>query len=114
MVWFRVLKSQYNQRWANWFRTTEHTFTAAGNRRGPSYETVLEWISEIWSDLNPNLIIKSFDKCGITSSSELHQVLNQMVHQDIVTNEVVEERDMNERLGNMWLEPENDAEDMNE
>ena len=41
---------------------TSSSFTAAGTQ-------AIMWISEIWHELNPALISRSFDHCGITSSN---------------------------------------------
>ena len=30
---------------------------------------VITWIREIWAELDPNLIVCSFDQCGITPST---------------------------------------------
>ena len=65
---------------------------------------MLGWISEIWQNLDIELVSKNFDSCGITSSGELHSVLDQMMHKTIIMNEVLEERDLTERLTNLWLD----------
>ena len=48
---------------------TPRSYTAAGNRKSPGYVQAIMWISEIWHDLDPALISRSFDHCGITSSN---------------------------------------------
>jgi hypothetical protein len=45
--------------------------------RSPGYANVIQWISEIWRELEPSIIADSFDACGITASSvdDLHSAL---------------------------------------
>ena len=47
--------------------------------RSPGYAMVLQWISEIWDELDSNLIARSFDNCGIISS-KLSDFNNQLRH----------------------------------
>ena len=37
--------------------------------KSPGYAQAITWISEIWADLDSNLIARSFDQCGITSNN---------------------------------------------
>ena len=98
VCWFRTIKSEYNHKWAEWFLISEPSFTAAGNPRGPSSEKVLEWIGKIWEEFDPELIVLSFESCGITSSRELRDVLNHMVYEKIIMSEVIEEQDVAEQM----------------
>ena len=50
--------------------------------RSPGYTTVIQWLSEIWCDFDTNIIIKSFDQCGITSQSNLHSALRAVVEEN--------------------------------
>ena len=45
----------------------------------PGYAMVLQWISEIWDELDSNLIASSFDNSGI-ASSKLTDSYNQLRH----------------------------------
>lgn len=47
----------------------EKTFTKNCNLRSPGYVRAIKWVSEVWQDLDPNLIAESFDLCGITQSN---------------------------------------------
>ena len=57
------------------------SFTPAGNLRSPGYAKAITWISEIWSAFDRNILARSFDQCGITSSSlvDLHAQLRTFV-----------------------------------
>ena len=57
------------------------SFTPAGNLRSPGYAKAITWISEISSAFDRNIRTRSFDQCGITSSSldDLHAQLRTFV-----------------------------------
>ena len=61
----------YCDKGTQWYIEGEKTFTIYGNIRGPKYETVVTWISEIWKDLDAKKIAKSFEATGITSRESL-------------------------------------------
>ena len=64
------------------------------------YAKVIEWISEIWSDLDSSSIANSFDQCGITSkdtaaySSQLRHFLR--------TRQLVDEIEPDNNGGDEW------------
>jgi hypothetical protein len=49
--------------------------------RSPGYVKVIEWLSEIWRNFDENILINSFDKCGITSQNNLHSALKAIVEE---------------------------------
>lgn len=65
--WFRSLKTQYQNKWQNWFITSEKAFTKQHNLKSPGYARVINWISQIWTDFDPSIIKNSFKITGITS-----------------------------------------------
>ena len=81
VAWFRSMKSGYHQKWNDWFLKSKKAFTKQGNLKSPGYQTVVKWISEIWRDLDENLIRNSFDQTGITSSvnDNFHTVLRYVI-----------------------------------
>ena len=85
----RPFKSKYFGKWNHWLIHAPKTFTAARNMRSPGYALVLQWISEAWADIDPNLIARSFDHCEITSS-RLIDFNNQLRH-FVRTTELVDE-----------------------
>ena len=47
----------------------EKTFTRAGNMRSPGYGLVINWISAAWDELDQDIILRTFQLCGITQSN---------------------------------------------
>ena len=50
--------------------------------RSPGFTTVIQWMSEIWRDFDPNIIINSFDQCGIISQNNLHSALRAVIEEN--------------------------------
>ena len=69
------------------------------------YAMVLQWISEIWDEFDSNLIARSFDSCGITSS-KLTDFNNQLRH-FVRTTEFVDEVQPDDSTQNHDLFEEN-------
>ena len=42
--------------------------TRFGNRKAPPKPLLLQWVKEAWAAITPDIIRKSFKKCGITSA----------------------------------------------
>ena len=42
--------------------------TKGGNRRAPSKSLILKWIKQSWDAISPDIIRKSFKKCGISNA----------------------------------------------
>ena len=60
--------------------------------RSPSSQPVIEWLSEIWANLDPRLIRESFDSCGITSSyHDMHSDILRKVLDGIDVTEYLED-----------------------
>ena len=36
---------------------------------------MIQWISDIWKNIDDDLLTNSFDYCGITSQNKLHSIL---------------------------------------
>ena len=39
-----------------------------GNRRAPSKIVMLKWVKQAWDAISPDIIRKSFKKCGISNT----------------------------------------------
>ena len=102
--------------------------------KSPGYAQAITWISEIWADLDANLIARSFDQCGITSNNlaDHHSQLRHFVR----TSELIDDvfpidqsldeaansfNAFNEQHGDEWdadmealLDDESDQEQSNE
>lgn len=48
--------------WAEWMRSGEHTFTAAGHQRCATYREVCQWVLSAWNKINPQTIRSGFRK----------------------------------------------------
>ena len=46
----------------------EHTFTPAGNQRGPTKILMANWVKQAWEELDPGIIRKSFKVCLLFGS----------------------------------------------
>ena len=53
--------------------------TANNNMKSPGYIIIIKWLSIIWNDFAESTIKVSFMKCGITSQTNLHSALNQLL-----------------------------------
>ena len=69
--------------------------------RSPGYSNVINWVSEIWQDMDPNLLRDSFDNCGLVDNSNLHSVLNKLTHE-----EILEESDHTSNSDNVFFSRE--------
>ena len=59
--------------------------------RSPGYTTVIQWLSDIWRDFDTNIIINSFDQCGITSQTNLHSALRAVVEENKTFSNIVDD-----------------------
>ena len=99
--------------------------------KSPGYAQAITWISEIWADLDANLIARSFDQCGITSNNlaDHHSQLRHFVRTSELKDDVYPidqslneaTNSFNEQHGDEWdadleelLDDESDQEQSNE
>ena len=45
-------------------------YTKFGNPRGPSKPLILQWVKKAWDLVTPDIIRKSFKKCGISNAMD--------------------------------------------
>ena len=64
----KPFKDRLRKKWINWMMEGEKTFTPTGNMRRPDLAEVAHCVSESWKDIEPNMIMRSFKKCGISNS----------------------------------------------
>ena len=57
--------------------------------RSAGYANVINWLSEIWSSFDEEIIKRSFDSCGITSTGNLNFALNQIIEDRVAVNEYI-------------------------
>jgi hypothetical protein len=66
--WNRPFKAHIQESYDEWLFSGERSFTPKGNRRAPPLSTFLRWIKEAWDKITPEIIKKSFLKCGISNA----------------------------------------------
>ncbi|CAF0919471.1 unnamed protein product [Brachionus calyciflorus] len=59
-------------------------------KKSPGYEKCIQWLSEIWTEFDPKLLIDSFDFCGITSQFNLHKTLDLMLKNNTLVNDYID------------------------
>ena len=66
MAWNKSFKAKVTEKYDAWMADGAHSFTAAGNMRGPPRPEIVKWVLEAWETLDRELIIRSFRSCALT------------------------------------------------
>ena len=66
MAWNEPFKAKVTEKYDAWMADGAHSFTAAGNMRGPSRPEIVKWVLEAWETLDRELVIRSFRSCALT------------------------------------------------
>ena len=66
--WNRPFKIKLQELYDQWLFDGPAEYTAHGNRQSPSKALMLQWIKEAWGSITPDIVRKSFKKCGINSA----------------------------------------------
>lgn len=64
----KPFKDYVKTAWNKWLMEGEKTFTKTGNIRVAPIDVVCNMIIEAWNDINSEIVIKAFKKCGISNS----------------------------------------------
>lgn len=64
----KPFKDSLRQRWNMWMLEGDKTFTKGGNMRQVSLPEMCQWILTAWNEIKPEIIVKSFKKCGISNA----------------------------------------------
>lgn len=64
----KPLKLQISELYVEWVFTGPVDKTKSRNRHAPSKKLLLSWIKQSWDAITPDVIRKSFKKCGITNA----------------------------------------------
>ena len=64
--WSQLIKDQLREMYNQWMDEGPHTHTKGGNMRGPPLKQIVQWILKAWSDLDKEIIIKSFRYCALS------------------------------------------------
>jgi hypothetical protein len=66
--WNRPFKSHIAEIYDEWLFNGPVEKTKGGNRRAPSKIVMLKWIKQAWDAISPDIVRKSFKKCGISNA----------------------------------------------
>ena len=66
--WNRPFKSHIAELYDKWLFNGPVEKTKGGNRRAPSKIVMLKWIKQAWDAISPDIVRKSFKKCGISNA----------------------------------------------
>ena len=62
----KPFKAKVTEKYDAWMADWAHSFTAAGNMRGPPRREIVKWVLEAWGSLDRELVIRSFRSCALT------------------------------------------------
>ncbi|KAL3123847.1 hypothetical protein niasHT_004941 [Heterodera trifolii] len=66
--WNKPFKERIRHFYNTWMSNdAEKAFTLAGNPKAPALHVVLDWIHRSWQEISKDVIIKSFEVCGLTT-----------------------------------------------
>ena len=90
-------------------------FTKNNNMKSPGYGRVMKWVIECWRELEKDLIIKSFEGCGITCSNEenLNSLFRYVLSNGHMPGTYIEKATGNEDIIGFDSEPESNQDDEN-
>jgi hypothetical protein len=66
----KPFKSFFRGLYDDWLIEGPIELTKGGNRKAPSTEVLLKWIKKAWDSISPDMVRKSFVKCGISSAMD--------------------------------------------
>ena len=93
-------KSALRSEWGRWFEHGEKEYTAKGYRKRPSYQQIINFVSNATAALKKESLIRSFECCGIAANGEkisetvLHSRLQDVIN--MAETECEEEEEENE------------------
>ena len=62
----KTIKDQLREMYDQWTDEEPHTNTKGSNTRRPPLKEIVQWILIAWSDLDKEIIIKSFRSCDLS------------------------------------------------
>ena len=80
--WNKPFKDAYKELYNEWMVSGEKSYTPAGNIRAPTKLVCLRWVKQAWSLVSKEIVIKSFEVCGIsvnvdgTEDHKIHCIKN--------------------------------------
>ena len=81
-------------------RSKEVEYTRGGNKKGPSYQMLVNWCSSAWSELDPELIKRSFTQTGVSNTGSVdREVLHSRLRKLVVDGVMEDKNEDNDNLG---------------
>ena len=68
--WNKPFKAAYKELYNEWMANGEKSHTPAGNICAPGKLLCLQWVKQAWDCVTKEVIIKSFEACGISVSTD--------------------------------------------
>ena len=68
--WNKPIKDRLRKMYDQWVDEGPHTHTKGDNMRRPPLKQILQWILKTWSDLDKEIIIKSFRCCALSIQND--------------------------------------------
>lgn len=66
--WNKSLKSKIEDFYEDWMVNGQHTFTAGGNMRAPTFPLIARWVADSWNQIPTEQIQESMKQCAITTA----------------------------------------------
>ena len=100
LMWMKLLKAKYHVKWTHWLLNDRKAFTKRGFLKSPGYIRAMKWCIEAWNELDREIIIRSFEKTGITCSNEenFNSVLRFVMRESNLPGSIVEEEHESDEL----------------
>ena len=67
----KPLKDKLKTMYKTFMRAKEVEYTRGRNKKGPSYQMLVDWCSSAWSELDPELIKRSFSQTGVSNTGSI-------------------------------------------
>ena len=68
--WNKSFKQVYKALYNEWMATGEKLYTTAANMHAPDKALCLRWVQEAWDSVTTEVVIKSFQVCGISVNTD--------------------------------------------
>ena len=69
----RRLKVELKKLYKEFMLSGPVELTRGGNKKGPSYQQIVNWCSEVWSNMYKEMIMRSFSQTGVTNTGLIEQ-----------------------------------------
>ena len=101
------MKVMLQKRWNDWYGSDDHTFTVTGRMRKVELQDICQWSIDAWSELNTQIIVKTFKKCCISNSMD-------GTEDNIVWEHLVQPRQTTGDANDDTIDDDNKKEDLSE